>query len=342
MNTGTGDLMVRLIDVEWAPAPVPAFRLAVVIGALAILAPVCLLVVGSAYVAIQMFGWPAGVVIALLSIAAIHLFRVFSDRCASSEAAATREALESAGADLGKIIEAALHRSSSTDHHAIGVLCEHLAAAGHRGLVVRIGRSDSFVEIYAIDVPFEPIPIDEFDPRFVQIASPDGPAPPRAMVERLLNQEGQPEKLLRIREWLARNYWLAIALCAFAGYELIRTGLTGTWSVSSVGLIVSAVCIGAGTLGDRNRRTSRLLLVPGGILARRPFRGGFSDVTLFSRSDSVLLTLQNARDSFGWWCADSQGNSCTSSSSRAETEMLLRTWFSPIQPPRIEQLADFR
>ena len=89
------------------------------------------------------------------------------------------------------------------------------------------------------------------------------------------------------------------------------------------------------------RHNRQFLLVPGGLVVRKTVRKAPSEwnVHVHARISSVLLVHHKAKHSWLICVADAKARN-TVLVTKAEVEMLLRAWLSPLMPPAVEQLSD--
>ena len=118
---------------------------------------------------------------------------------------------------------------------------------------------------------------------------------------------------------------------------------SGALSPAAFVLIMAAATIallGVGGVGAW-RHNRQFLLVPGGLVVRKPVRKapGEWHLHVHARLSSVLLVHRKSKRLWLICVADAKAHH-TALITEAEVDMLLRAWLSPLVPPLVEQLSD--
>lgn len=215
-----------------------------------------------------------------------------------------------------------------------------LARDGVGNAVALLGKSRDLGRS-SIDVPFEPIPLDESAPGFQSLASTA--SSPSSDVNTDARGPGPfdlpPAWRRRLRLGAG---WLAIGL--FAMNSVISS--IEAWQIGKPTIVqmmwLSWLVLtfwGVGGMGAW-RSTDQWLLVPGGIVRRSAkSRGNEWKLHLFTRTQGFLLITESRRRNRQVCVADAQ-DSATATVTVAEAELLLRAWLSPLPPPTVDQLTD--
>lgn len=191
---------------------------------------------------------------------------------------------------------------------------------------------------------FEPRLIDETEAGLVALAH-DATAQPGDDGH---EQAAHDDDIRKIPRSMRRNVllkggylFLLIALMWFTRdvVRFIRTGeFPFTLILSSLGIAgLLWLPVSGGAIS-----TEQWLVLPGGLLRRTPKRRSTeSDLYLFNARRSLLLAIQTP--SKAWQIHVSDGEECDwFDATTVEMEIVFRAWCSPIAPPMVEQLSDFR
>jgi hypothetical protein len=215
-----------------------------------------------------------------------------------------------------------------------------LGRDGVGNVVALLGKSRDIGKS-PIEVPFEPLPLDESSPAFQSLASM------QASGARSQNaHERSPGPLGLPLAWRRRLRlgagWVVIACFAFnlviASIKAWQIGKPTMEQMWWLGFFILMLW-GVGGFGAW-RSTDQWLLVPGGVV-RRSAKSRSSEwkLHLFTRAQAFLLITEGRRRNCQVCVADMQ-ESATATLTIAEAELLLRTWLSPLPPPSAEQLTD--
>lgn len=210
-------------------------------------------------------------------------------------------------------------------------MAQKLQRMGERGLVVVVAPGGAGIEKPApIEVPFEPVLLDESDPRVADLAAAgDG---------RIVSEPAVvPKQRSTVSRWLMR---LGLGGVVFWNIVLnlsLNSGLNRRWWMWALnGGILLAVLVG-GWVVSKVRRDA-WMCVPAGIVAvRRALFSTKNRLLLFTTADSnVVVTAGPGRS----WYAEAVSARGRSKAILTELELaaLLAAWRSPLSPPSEEQL----
>lgn len=249
---------------------------------------------------------------------------------------------EGGEAGVVKAVETYLRRHRLDLKYHAPLMVTSLVQRRHLGLTARACDDDKRQAVEPIDVCFEPIPLNEADPSFAELQSGFGPA--GSTHERSNAQQADDASL---RRTVQRNIRFAggwfvpvvfVALAVFLAYELA----TGA-SINPVHVFWFAmVCASLLGIGGRGawKSTRQWLLVPGGVVARKPARRQEQwQLHVFDRRKSVLLVRQTNRNLWAVLVEDAEARE-SAVLTQVEAHTLLRAWLSLLEPPPVEQLSD--
>jgi len=194
-----------------------------------------------------------------------------------------------------------------------------------------------------IDVPMEPILLDESDKAFFEIE-----AGSTHVSEEGLNESsrtvGDELKIRRLRKaYLYSGAWIALPVFAFLIVTVTIVALVlRRWEVMLIFLftIVPFLLIVSLPLFFGRPVGPAWLVVPGGLIMRKAKRRGFaSDVHLF-HPDQTILMIRPLNKRIWIIHTEDKKEFGTFTLSDRELTMLLRAWRSPLQPPSPEKLID--
>lgn len=218
-------------------------------------------------------------------------------------------------------------------------ICSALVGVGKTGVVFRSYLSAERPLVEPIDVPFEPVPLDQSDAMFAGFEanttsggsfSVDGESP-------------QTKTGFARRIEFFGGRWLVVLICAGVVIQGLVHWMQGTLASPTFWMVLVLLLIaflGIGGVGAW-QHGKQWLLVPGGLAVRKTARKAKSkwDVRLYTRRSSVLFVRQTTKRQ--WLvCVAEDAASDHVMVTRSEVEMLLRAWLSPLTPPPIEQLSD--
>ncbi len=224
-------------------------------------------------------------------------------------------------------------------------ICRALAEMGRTNLTFRCDFLSPRPAIDPIDVPFEPAPLDESVAIFAGLehdAVQDARSDLAAAAS--TTTRGRQKKTGLGRRVRLFGGWPVVVVVGILGLaQALGQLASGALSPAAFVLIMAAAAIaffGVGGVGAW-RHNRQFLLVPGGLVVRKPVRKapGEWNVHVHARVSSVLLGYQKAKHSWLICVADAKVHN-TALVTKAEVEMLLRAWLSPLTPPPVEQLSD--
>ncbi len=218
-------------------------------------------------------------------------------------------------------------------------ICAALVGGGKTGLVIRSYLSDERPRVEPIDVPFEPVPLDQSDAMFSGLevsTTSDGAGS--------VDGESRQTKTgfaRRIEFFGGRR--VVVFLGVVVVIDALLHWMTGTMLSPTFWMLVVCllvILLGIGGVGAW-QHNKQWLLVPGGLAVRKTARKAASKwgVRLYTRRSSVLFVRQTTKRN--WLvCVAEVASSDHVMVTRAEVEMLLRAWLSPLTPPSVHQLSD--
>jgi hypothetical protein len=226
---------------------------------------------------------------------------------------------------------------------------KRIRAAGHCGLVLRVGPPTSLIPIDPLCVEFEPLPLNETDPAFLALRAsgttphdPDAAAPPtRPDTIAPANDDHSPmmrslrraSRLGRTRLWIIFGFMFVMAAIDAFDRRQITTRLV-IWGVALASSLIGPTVLAA-------ERGLRFLLLPSSLLWRQGgFRKAAYKLHLFERERSLLCVYHFRRSTWVWTVAD-ETKQIFSLATRDEITMLLRGWLSPLPPPPLSRLSEF-
>lgn len=212
-------------------------------------------------------------------------------------------------------------------------LAEHLVRAGHRDLTLRVAAPPQLFDVISIPVQFEPRLLDESDASLMQLAAASGVVP----TDRRDLEPGRRATLRRTRRTVIRALLATVLIGLLGVQSSLAIRQSGSVRELAAPALLFVLLIGglyAGSLiGQRET-----LVVPGGLLIRRPVRGGWA-LRLFRRRESVLLATPAGSNSWRVIVADRLGVEDLRPS-RVEARILLAAWTSPHEPRGEEAYSD--
>jgi hypothetical protein len=227
-------------------------------------------------------------------------------------------------------------------------LARYLARGGFTVRAIRVGVWKSLIAhpatvfplVRPLDIPFEPLPLDERDDAVRHFLAADG--------ERVASRRG--------RACHADSFVRRVAIALRGGWGAV--GGAAVW-VCMVGILVDsefrsgsgAVSYGHVVLGVipcffwavtfvwlRRSRSRNILVVPGGLVVRTPKRRGWR-LEYFTRETSAICCYRVG--AWDWSLILSNGGRTISATvSDVELDFALRAWLSPVDPPHPDRLTD--
>jgi len=234
--------------------------------------------------------------------------------------------------------------------HGLRGVARALAHRSHRDLTIRACKPEFAVPIQPIEVPIEPLPLDESVPFVGQLGDGDqndfdtgGSAERQAEVEAdgscTLDESDFRRKLKRRISLIGGRWVFGLFLFAWAINALNAVvAWRITWPFVLWTAMLAVFAFGVGGRGAW-RSSQQWLIVPGGLVTRRANRRGGWDVHLFDRRASVLTAYRHTRNH--WFiCVADEHTDQIAVVTPTESIALLRTWLSPLDPPPVERLQE--
>ena len=225
-----------------------------------------------------------------------------------------------------------------------------LSLMGKGNVTVHACRSKFMTPIHGIDIPIEPLPLDQTVPfismlgdseEFQADASASNLKPTTHEDERSLTKtDADFRRRLSRTVTLLGGWWVYGVFLAMWAIYAIKALITWQFDWMFVVWTATILIYSSGiSAGGAWRPRQQWLIVPSGLVSRMAnWRGAWS-LHLFTRENSILVTSRVATnqvlvcvgdiDSYQWAIV-------TPTESRA----LLRAWLSPLPPPSFEQLQE--
>jgi hypothetical protein len=303
-----------------------------------------------------LLAWPLGVAVSSLfsqyplysviaTVASLTPVAILATRSSAKAAERRRTELAGEGRDLPieDRIRLLVAKLGNDAHDQAAEIVPAIAKDNIANVVVLLGKARE-LRRSPLDVPFEPLPLNESSMAF---ASLDGATWSRDAAE-AVQTENSPGLFDLPPAWRRRLTlgvsWILVLLFVTnltqSSVRAVRVGkptLELIWWVSL--LFLTFTGLGLGGLGAW-RSTDQWLLVPGGLVRRSArSRSGEWAIHLYTPASSLLFICEGRRTTRRVSVADAKTSAATEVTI-AEAELLLRAWLSPIPPPSIEQLSD--
>ncbi len=225
-------------------------------------------------------------------------------------------------------------RSSSFD----ATVAEAIWEGGARGIIVRAVTKRELWNIDPIANWFEAAELDEASPGFDVLAGVEREADDADEVSGAMGDRVVPRRMMRnVR---MAGGWVSFVIPGlFFVRELVECVQTrqATVMLAVFGLL-SLLTIFGGRFSTLY--PEQWLVVPGGILLRRPARGRESwMIARLVRDECVLFARQTDGQSWIVYVSDGQ-ETHEEHVTEEEVKVLLRAWTSPHEPPALERLSD--
>lgn len=239
---------------------------------------------------------------------------------------------------------AAYLESFRADPAKHALLLRRLLQSGRSGMALCVAQPEKQLSWTPVPHIFEPRPLSDRNPGFIALAA--GLTPPAGGLREQESMQpeaaSEPWAAWRLRAQM-QNPWIVIIalICILTlGIEVLSSIRRGSIVFGWVAVFAFIpLCV----LLEKYFLSSNKLffIVPGGLLVReyRGTRSRHARLKLYARLDSVLLVQRDAFDHWSLHVADAdEDHQCALSAT--EAEMALRAWFSPVPPPRVEELSD--
>jgi len=223
-----------------------------------------------------------------------------------------------------------------------GFFLSTMAKAGRVGVTIRACKKAQREHIKPIHVRFEPIPLNEADPSFAELRSDPGVTGSAADGTTRQQSDNVERHQTFKRNLRFAGGWLP--LLAFVVLAVVLTYQLATGGAIDPIHVLWLVMVGVSLLGIGGRGAwksrRQWLLVPGGVVARRPARKkSLWKLHLFDRRKSVLFLQQEQSNIWRAWVADNELKESVQLT-QVEAHTLLCAWLSPLIPPPVEHLSD--
>lgn len=281
-------------------------------------------------------------ILAVVAICGISLL-TFSYHTQEHCAEIRKYAEKATNADVRSYVAALAHSVPRAPHEPI--LKEVVSALRKKRLAAVILRlwwespPDPIGKV--IEVPFEPIPLNEADKAFFELSKCVSPHTEAGeSVPSLLGDTDEfKRRLKRIVKIPGSKIVMAALMMQLmvGGLTFIAFGVLDWHFLLSVLLILF---LGFAFFRMNDVPHTSWWLVPGGLIRRMPRkRSASSEVHLFHHDSSVLLFRPHSKRLWTMIVSDA-ATFGTVLVSELEMDMALRAWLSPIPPPTVEKLVD--
>ncbi len=233
----------------------------------------------------------------------------------------------------------------SEDTTILPIALKLLVERGHVSQAFRLWKhKPAPAVVEPLTHPFEPRLIDETDVGFVALAH----ATEKALSDASEVGSSADDDIRRIPRFMRRNillnggYLFLLVALLWIVRDTILLIRTGEFSFR---LLFSCIALAAllwlPVSGGAISREQWLVL-PGGLLRRTPTkRSNESDLYIFNARRSLLLAIQTPYKAWRLLLSDGE-ESDWFDATKVEMDIICRAWCSPIKPPTVEQLSDFK
>lgn len=226
--------------------------------------------------------------------------------------------------------------------YRVDVSMRALLAAGRFNHAIRIASRPSEEAVKPFRLIFEPQPLDETDPTFLQLEALDAtdPTDTEAPHDAGFNSDAT---WLRVKRNIAlRGGWfmtgIVLLYILFHAWRSYRQGTVGPNVVLWSAFLVLMLFGNAGAWSWRKQ----WLAVPGGVILRKT---GLRDrrwrLFVFRPCDSILALYKRSRHQWVL-CIAREGTLERTVVTKREADFVLRAWLSPLSPPPVEKLTDLQ
>ena len=221
-------------------------------------------------------------------------------------------------------------------HPTPALLVKELVKQRRLGSTIRVCAKDQVVRIDPIDVPFEPVMLDEADTAFMGLL---GTA---AVGSGDSDAANESQALRRVRRNLSMKGGWVVAVGFSVGlvasvYGAIRNRQFN-WQILIFAVGMASVFLQPA--GWFRSMRKQWLLVPRGLVLRKAGgrKGGWK-VHLFERDRSVLCVCRHDKRKWRFFVADAE-KSESLLTTKQEIDVLLAAWLSPLDAPSPDRLTD--
>lgn len=224
--------------------------------------------------------------------------------------------------------------------YRVDVSMRALLTAGYLNNAIRITKKPMEEAVKPFRLLFEPQPLDETDPTFLQLEALDATDPTGTETPQDADFNSDTTWLRVKRNVVLRGGWimmgfllLYVLLLAWRSY---RQGEVRWELVLLCAYLVFALSWNVGAWSWRKQ----WLAVPGGLILRK---AGLCDrrwrLFVFRPGDSILALYKRSRRQ---WilCIAREGLLERTVVTKREADFVLRAWLSPLSPPAVEKLTD--
>ena len=246
---------------------------------------------------------------------------------------------------LAEIVRDSLGEEGRADgriRYRVDVSMRALLAAGRFNNAIRIAGEPSAKAVKPFRLLFEPQPLDESDPTFLQLEALEATDPSDAGTPRDARFNGDATWLRVKRNIALRGGWIMTGLLAL--YVLMHA-----WSSYRQGAVDFDLVLWSafllfllfGNVGAWSWR-KQWLAVPGGLILRK---AGLRDrrwrLFVLRPCDSILALYKRSRHQWTL-CVAREGLLERTVVTKREADFVLRAWLSPLSPPPVEKLTDLQ
>ncbi|MCA9257466.1 MAG: hypothetical protein KDA33_17585 [Phycisphaerales bacterium] len=216
-------------------------------------------------------------------------------------------------------------------------LVEHLTARGDTNAVIRMARPKHFWPVHPTQWSFEPRPLDEVDPSFLELAEATRP---ENLDEAFEFTKADTAPLRRIRRNIRmRGGYLSLAIILVfwirRAVEFYETGRPDLFFLFFSYLLY--VRLFGSPLSSY--KSAKWFLISRGLLADLRDTKFESPFLKFDRAEGLLIVSQANWHSWAILASGPLGYCGTQATSR-EVEMALRVWSSPAAPPSDREVGE--
>lgn len=226
--------------------------------------------------------------------------------------------------------------------YRVDVSMRALLAAGRLNNAIRIASKPSEEAVKPFRLIFEPQPLDESDPTFLQLEALEATDPTSTETPRDAGFNSDATWLRLKRNIALRGGWIMTGiLLLYIVMHAWRSYRQGAVDIVLVLCSAFLVFVLFGNVGAWSWR-KQWLVVPGGLILRKVgLRDRRLRLFLFRPCDSVLALYKRSRHQ---WilCIAREGLLERTIVTKREADFVLRAWLSPLSAPPVEKLTDLQ
>lgn len=227
-------------------------------------------------------------------------------------------------------------------HLLLRMTIHALTTFGKSGVAVRVQKEEPKELMRPIDVPFEPVPLNESEMSLRNLDKATAKSSELTIIPAAAVKDDSIGYYRRFRRNVClRGGWWSVIGGVLSATIMLCSALYFLCRGDYMGALILFLLAGASLFLRSSGGSALWLVVPGGIVIRR-LRGISRAVTieLYDRTSSIACVLEGP---ISWTIAVSKGKiSRMTVCTRKEAEFFLRAWFSPIEPPSMERLSDLK